>query len=112
MFIRLGAQAPITTLQDCVAQDNILSDRYRTCKMTVTSIAILSLKKDDRGEDSNTTAVALIQGRVPDILASPGAQRCYWGQAVESEDLYYLIVDWATLQHHVDFVKNRYGSVV
>lgn len=79
--------------------------------MTVTSIAILSLKEGDQREDSNITAIALVQARVPDILASPGAQRCYWGRAVESEDLYYLLVDWATLQHHVDFVKNRYGSV-
>jgi hypothetical protein len=74
--------------------------------MTVTSIAIVPLKPGDRPEDPNKTAGTLLQGRISDILKSPGAQRSYWGRAIEKPDLLYLLVDWDTLQHHIDFTKN------
>ncbi|KAK5064806.1 hypothetical protein LTR84_000640 [Exophiala bonariae] len=77
--------------------------------MTVTSIAIIRLKDGVQPEDPNTSAGTLLQGRVSEILTSPGAQRCYWGRAIESADLFYLLVDWNTLQDHVDFTTNRYG---
>ncbi|KEF58322.1 uncharacterized protein A1O9_06248 [Exophiala aquamarina CBS 119918] len=74
--------------------------------MTVTSIAIVPLSHGDRPEDVGTSASSLMQGRISDILKSPGAQRCYWGRAVEHPDLLYLLVDWDTLQHHVNFTNN------
>lgn len=80
--------------------------------MTVTSIAIIPLKHGERPEDSSTPAGTLLQGRVSEIVTSKGAQGCYWGRAVESPDLFYLLVDWDTLQHHVDFAKSRYAYAI
>ncbi|OQU95927.1 hypothetical protein CLAIMM_02082 [Cladophialophora immunda] len=71
--------------------------------MTVTSIAILHLKEGERPEDSNTTAGVLLQRRLSDILTAPGVQSCRWGRSIEHPDIMYLIVDWETLQNHIDF---------
>lgn len=73
--------------------------------MEVTSFAILSLKPGKRPEDVDSAAGKVMQGRLSDILKAPGAQRCYWGLAIEHPDLLYLIVDWDTLQHHIDFAN-------
>lgn len=80
--------------------------------MTVTSIAILPLKDGERPDDINTTAGKLMHGRISDILKSAGAQRCYWGRAIEHPDLLYLFVDWDTLQHHIDFMNNPYARPI
>ena len=77
--------------------------------MTVTSIATVPLKHGERPDDTNTSAGTRMQGRISDILKSSGAQRCYWGRAIEEPDLLYLFVDWDTLQQHIDFINNPYA---
>jgi hypothetical protein len=72
--------------------------------MEVTSIAILPLKDGATPEENNTYSGKLLQARLAYILESAGAQRCYWGRGIEKPELLYLIVDWDTLQDHLDFM--------
>lgn len=73
--------------------------------MTVTEIAILRLKDGERPEDATSTAGKLMQEQLSYILRSEGAQRCYWGRAIEQSVRIYLLVDWNNVQDHTNFLN-------
>ncbi len=76
--------------------------------MTVTEIAILPFRDTERPEDTTSIAGELMQEQLSYVLKSAGAQRCYWGRAIELPDLIYLFVDWDTVEDHKKFLRDLY----
>jgi quinol monooxygenase YgiN len=65
-----------------------------------TEIAILKLKDSTETLEGSSQAASTWQEILDEILSSEGAQRLYWGKAVEDPSLVRLFIEWESLEHH------------
>lgn len=74
-----------------------------------TEIAVLRLKTGV-SLDPNSDAGSIWQDTVNTVMSQDGAQRCYWGQQVESPAILTFFVDWDSVDSHIKFTKDSsYG---
>lgn len=70
---------------------------------STTEIVILKLKDSAETLEGNGKGTATWQDIIDEILSQDGAQRLYWGKAIEDASMVRLFVEWNSIDHHKKF---------
>ncbi|MCJ1474078.1 hypothetical protein MMC13_002736 [Lambiella insularis] len=69
-------------------------------------IAICPILSSTPIHDSHTPPGSTWASILSEIRQQPGAQQIFWGRWVENQDVVQLIINWESVQHHLDFTKS------
>lgn len=72
-----------------------------------TEVAIIPLRDGRRPDDPDSEGGQAWKDTLGTLAEQKGMQRNYWGREVENPDVLRLLVDWDSVDAHIDFTKRE-----